>query len=109
MPGPNGLVAANLLADRGWDVIVVEAGPEPGGACRSAEVTAPGFVSDLFSAFYPLGVASPILRDLQLEKHGLRWRHAPSVLAHPLPEGRAAVLSRDLSATARVGRGIRVR
>ena len=98
--GPNGLVAANLLADRGWDVIVVEAGPEPGGACRSAEVTAPGFVSDLFSAFYPLGVASPVLRDLQLENHGLRWRHAPSVLAHPLPEGRAAVLSRDLSATA---------
>ncbi|MEX2291400.1 MAG: NAD(P)/FAD-dependent oxidoreductase [Mycobacteriales bacterium] len=98
--GPNGLVAANLLADAGWEVLVLEAQPEPGGAVRSAEVTAPGYVSDLFSAFYPLGVASPVLRDLQLEQHGLRWRHAPQVLAHPLPDGRAALLSRDLATTA---------
>ncbi|HET8621420.1 MAG TPA: FAD-dependent oxidoreductase [Acidimicrobiales bacterium] len=41
--GPNGLVAANLLADAGWDVLVLEAQPEPGGAVRTAEVTAPGF------------------------------------------------------------------
>ncbi|WP_399097400.1 NAD(P)-binding protein [Streptomyces sp. BBFR2] len=33
--GPNGLVAANLLADDGWAVEVVEAQPEPGGAVRS--------------------------------------------------------------------------
>ena len=29
--GPNGLVAANMLADRGWSVTVVEAASEPGG------------------------------------------------------------------------------
>ncbi|MFD0851921.1 FAD-dependent oxidoreductase, partial [Actinomadura adrarensis] len=29
--GPNGLVAANLLADAGWTVEVLEARPEPGG------------------------------------------------------------------------------
>lgn len=98
--GQNGLVAANLLADAGWDVLVLEAQPEPGGAVRSAEVTAPGYLSDLYSAFYPLGVASPVLRDLRLEDHGLRWRHAPQVLGHPLPDGRAAVLSRDLEQTA---------
>lgn len=98
--GPNGLVAANLLADAGWDVLVLEGASSPGGAVRSAEVAAPGFVSDLFSAFYPLGVASPVLRDLQLEEHGLRWRHAPQVLAHPLLDGRAALLSRDLATTA---------
>ena len=60
--GPNGLVAANLLADAGWRVLVLEAQPEPGGAVRSAELTHPGFVHDLFSAFYPLGVASPVMR-----------------------------------------------
>ena len=98
--GPNGLVAANLLADAGWDVLVLEANSSPGGAVRSAEVTAPGFVSDLFSAFYPLGVASPVLRGLHLEQHGLVWRHAPQVLAHPLHDDRAAVLSRDLATTA---------
>ena len=98
--GPNGLVAANLLVDAGWDVVVLEAQPEPGGAVRSGEVTAPGFVSDLFSAFYPLGAASPVIAALGLEEHGLRWRQAPLVLAHPTSDGRCAVLSRDLDQTA---------
>jgi len=98
--GVNGLVAATLLADAGREVVVLEGQETAGGACRSAEVTAPGFVSDLFSAFYPLGVASPILRDLRLDQHGLRWLHAPAVLAHPLLDGRTAVLSRDLDVTA---------
>lgn len=98
--GPNGLTAANLLADSGWDVLVLEGQPTPGGAVRSAEVAAPGFISDLFSSFYPLAVGSPVLRELHLEQHGLRWRHAPDVLAHPLRDGRAAVLSRDVARTA---------
>jgi phytoene dehydrogenase-like protein len=98
--GPNGLVAANLLADAGWDVVVLEGQPTPGGAVRSAEVTVPGYVSDLFSSFYPLALASPVLQDLGLEEYALRWRHAPAALAHPLLDGRAAVLSRDLDTTA---------
>ena len=98
--GPNGLVAAILLADAGWDVLLLEAQSEPGGAVRSAEVTVPGFVSDLYSAFYPLGMASPVMSRLGLDQYGLRWTHAPKVLAHPLPDGRAAVLSRDLELTA---------
>ena len=36
--------------------------PSPAGAVRSAELTHPGFVHDLCSAFYPLGVASPVMR-----------------------------------------------
>src|SRR6266540_1788414 len=98
--GPNGLVAANLLADAGWDVLVLEVNDEPGGAVRTAEVTAPGFRNDLFSAFYPLGAASPVLRALELEEHGLRWVRAPKVLAHPTRDGPAAVLSTDLDETA---------
>ncbi|MGW5360103.1 phytoene desaturase family protein [Actinopolymorpha pittospori] len=98
--GPNGLVAANLLADAGWDVLVLEASDAPGGAVRSAEITAPGYLSDLCSAFYPLGAASPILAELRLEEYGLTWRHAPAVLAHILPDDRCAVISRDAAATA---------
>ncbi|HMO10907.1 MAG TPA: FAD-dependent oxidoreductase, partial [Actinotalea sp.] len=82
--GPNGLVAANALADAGWDVLVLEAEEQPGGAVRTAEVVAPGFRSDLFSAFYPLAAASPVIRDLHLEEHGLAWRRSPDVLAHAL-------------------------
>ena len=98
--GPNGLVAANALGDAGWDVLLLEAQPEVGGAVRSAQVTAPGFVSDLFSAFYPLAAASPVIRDLDLGAHGLVWSHAPDVLAHALDDGRAAVLRRRAEDTA---------
>ena len=98
--GHNGLVAANMLADAGWDVLVLEGTAQVGGAVRSAEITAPGYLSDLCSAFYPLSAGSPALRDLGLEEYGLRWTHAPQVLAHLLPDGRAAVLSRDLDTTA---------
>jgi len=76
-------VAANVLAEHGWDVVVLEGAPVAGGAVQSAEVTAPGFLTDLFSAFYPMTVASPVIRDLALEDHGLRWAHAPKVLASP--------------------------
>ena len=98
--GPNGLVGANALADGGWDVLVLEAQDTVGGAVRSAEVTAPGFSTDLFSAFYPLAAASPVIKDLDLADHGLRWSHAPDVLAHVLDDGRAAVLSTDANRTA---------
>jgi phytoene dehydrogenase-like protein len=98
--GHNGLVAANLLADAGWEVTVLEATGEAGGSVRTAELTAPGFANDVFSAFYPLAVASPILRRLRLEEFGLEWVHAPLALAHPQADGRCAVLSRDLSETA---------
>jgi phytoene dehydrogenase-like protein len=98
--GHNGLVGANLLADAGWSVLVLEAAAEPGGAVRTAEVTAPGFRSDLCSAFYPLGAGSPVLRELDLAAYGLRWRHAPLVLAHVLPDDRCVVLSRDVEETA---------
>ena len=80
--GHNGLVAAAMLADAGWDVVVLEAQSEPGGAVKSAELF-PGYVSDLYSAFYPLSVASPALQALHLEDHGLQWTHAPAVVGHP--------------------------
>src|SRR5829696_7501710 len=98
--GPNGLVAANLLADAGWDVLVLEAADEPGGAARTTDTTAPGFHNDLCSAFYPLGAGSPIMRELDLTSYGLRWRHAPAVLAHVFPDDRLVLLSRDIERTA---------
>jgi phytoene dehydrogenase-like protein len=98
--GPNGLVAANVLADAGWSVLVLEAVGEPGGAVRTVENTVPGFHNDLCSSFYPLGAASPVITELGLEEYGLRWTHAPEVLAHVLPDDRAVLLSRDLDTTA---------
>ncbi|HEX6210558.1 MAG TPA: NAD(P)/FAD-dependent oxidoreductase, partial [Methylomirabilota bacterium] len=98
--GPNGLVAANMLADRGWSVEVFEAQDEPGGAVRSGELIEPGFVNDSFSAFYPLAAASPTIQALGLERFGLRWCRAPLVLAHPAADGTCPILSTDLDETA---------
>jgi len=99
--GHNGLVAAITLARGGRSVLVVEAAPALGGATATAELTLPGFRHDVFSAVHPASVASPVLAELELERHGLRWIHPELAMVHPLPEGRAAVLSQDLSRTVR--------
>lgn len=98
--GPNGLVAANRLADAGWSVLVLEAQPDVGGAVRSAEDVHEGFVHDTFSSFYPLAAGSPTIGSMRLEEHGLVWRHAPAVLGHPLPDGSWAIQHRDRELTA---------
>lgn len=98
--GPNGLVAANLLADRGWDVTVLEAQDTPGGAVRSDSDVHPGFVHDTFSSFYPLAVASQTIRGLGLERHGLAWEHAPAVAGTPFLSGEWALMHRSREATA---------
>ncbi len=98
--GPNGLVAANLLADAGWSVHVIEAQPRIGGAVATDDDVADGFVHDTCSSFYPLAAASPVIRRLGLEAYGLRWRRAPAVLGHPLPSGEWALLHRDPEQTA---------
>lgn len=99
--GHHGLVAANLLADAGWSVLVLEAGATPGGATRTAELAAPGFRSDVASAFYPLTAASPPLRALELEKWGLHLKHDRHVpLVQVMPDDRTVTLSRDVTETA---------
>jgi phytoene dehydrogenase-like protein len=71
--GPNGLAAALVLATAGRSVLVLEAAEQPGGGLRSAELTIPGFTHDVCSAIHPLALASPYLRTLPLERHGLEW------------------------------------
>lgn len=98
--GPNGLSAAIELARNGHSVTVFEANDTIGGGCRSAELTLPGFVHDLCSAFHPLGAASPFFRELDLSREGLEWIEPPAALAHPLDDGTAVVLERSIDATA---------
>jgi phytoene dehydrogenase-like protein len=98
--GPNGLTAAVLLARAGLSVEVFEAGNTPGGGCRSAQFTLPGFVHDICAAVHPMGVLSPVFRDIGLERFGLAWAPSRTPLAHPLPDGNVAVLEHSLAATA---------
>ena len=98
--GPNGLAAAITVAQTGRSVLVLEAADTPGGGARTAELTLPGFRHDVCSALHPLAVGSPYLSTLPLAEHGLEWVHPQHPVAHPLDDGRAAVLERDVDATA---------
>jgi phytoene dehydrogenase-like protein len=95
--GPNGLAGAVTLARAGLDVEVFEAEDTLGGGVRSLELTLPGFVHDVCSAIHPLGESSPFFRELALP---VEWVHPPAQAAHPLDDGTAVVLERDLDATA---------
>ena len=93
--GPNGLAAAIELARAGLSVTLLEGADTIGGGARSAELTLPGFVHDVCSAIYPLGIGSPFFSTLPLTDHGLEWIHPPAPLAHPLDDGTAVMLERS--------------
>jgi phytoene dehydrogenase-like protein len=97
--GPNGLAAAIALLQAGRSVRVLEASPTVGGGARTEPLTLPGHRHDTCSAIHPLAIASPFLRRLPLERHGLRFLHPDIPLAHPLDGGRAAVLHRSVDQT----------
>ncbi|MDQ1653970.1 MAG: hypothetical protein QOI35_3170, partial [Cryptosporangiaceae bacterium] len=98
--GPNGLAAAVALARAGLDVTVIEARDTIGGGTRTEELTLPGVLHDVCSAFHPLAVGSPFLQSLELEQYGLEWCWPEIDLAHPLDDGRAGVLVRSVDETA---------
>src|ERR1700686_2012837 len=97
--GPNGLAAAIVLAQAGLQVDVFEAEPTAGGAARTMELTIPDFLHDFGSAVHPMGAGSPFFSSLPLEDYGLEWIHSPAPLAHPLDDGTAVMLERELSDT----------
>jgi phytoene dehydrogenase-like protein len=97
--GPNGLAAAIVLAQAGLHVDVLEAETTPGGALRTLELTLTAFLHDFGSAIHPLGAGSPFFSSLPLSDHGLEWIHSPAPLAHPLDDGTAVMLERDLGDT----------
>jgi phytoene dehydrogenase-like protein len=98
--GPNGLAAAIRLAQAGKSVVVLEAADVPGGGMRSAELTLPGFLHDVCSSVFGMGICSPFFRTLPLEKHGLEWVFPPAALAHPFRDGPAALLYKSVDETA---------
>jgi len=98
--GPNGLTAAVTLARAGLSVRVYEGAATVGGGARTAELTLPGFRHDPCSAVYPLGSGSPVLSRLGLDQFGLSWVHPELPLAHPFPDGSAAVLATTPAETA---------
>src|ERR1035441_2800304 len=94
--GPNGLAAAIVLAQAGLKVEVFEAEAEPGGGARTLPLPLPCFLHDFGSALHPMAAGSPFFATLPLADHGLHWIHGDAPLAHPLDDGTAVILERNL-------------
>jgi phytoene dehydrogenase-like protein len=98
--GPNGLAAAVTLARQGVAVTVFEAADTIGGGTRTSDLTGDGLLHDHCSAVHPLAIGSPFMKEVDLGRYGLRWCQPEVDLAHPLDDGTAGVLRKDLAATA---------
>jgi len=98
--GPNGLAAGITLARAGARVAVLESASTFGGGLRSAMLTLPDYVHDICSAIHPLALGSPFMQTIPWDALGVKWVHPDFPLAHPLDDGRAAILHRSVGETA---------
>src|SRR5437763_12206549 len=92
--GHNGLVTAFYLAKAGFKPLVLERRTQPGGAAITEEFH-PGFrCSTLAHSAGPL--RTDVIRDMQLEKHGLKLITPEVSVASLSPDGRALTLYNDI-------------
>src|SRR5881392_3006909 len=101
--GVNSLACAALLARADWRVCVLERNDWFGGAIKTEELTEPGFLHDVFSAWHPLWVGGAAHAELgdELATHGLEYLNTELPTATAFPDGSAAFLLRDAEGNAR--------
>jgi phytoene dehydrogenase-like protein len=101
--GINSLACAALLARAGWDVRVLERNDYLGGAIKTAEITEPGFLHDVFSAWHPLWVGGAAHAELgdELAGRGLEYLNTDHPTATVFPDGESAFLLRGAEDNAR--------
>jgi phytoene dehydrogenase-like protein len=101
--GVNSLACGALLARGGWRVCVLERNDWLGGAIHTAELTQPGFVHDVLSAWHPLWVGGAAHAELgdELAHQGLEYLNTELPTATAFPDGEAAFLLRDAEGNTR--------
>lgn len=96
--GHNALVCAGYLAQAGYKIGLLERRPKVGGAVVTEE-RVPGFHFDLGGSAHILIHHTPIVRDLGLQKYGLRYIDVDPLFFSPYPDGSHLFIWRDLERT----------
>jgi len=93
--GHNGLACAAYLARAGARVLVLERAAQVGGSCSTAEATLPGFRHNICSVVHTHIPTSPVYRDLELERHGVRYVYPDHLRGTIFPDHRSIVMYRE--------------
>ena len=93
--GHNALICAGYLAKSGQRVLVLERRQNVGGGSVSEEVTLPGFLHNLHSAFHRFVPDLPWYKDLDLERFGLTYYQADVQNLLPTSDERCICIHRD--------------
>src|SRR6202050_2631923 len=96
--GHNGLVAAFYLANAGYKPLVIERREQVGGSAVTDEFH-PGFRCSTLA--HTAGPIRPeVVREMQLEKHGVKFITPETCVTALSPDGRALSLSQDANKSA---------
>ncbi|MDB4951479.1 MAG: dependent oxidoreductase [Gemmatimonadetes bacterium] len=99
--GHNALIAAAYLARAGRRVAVFERAAQAGGAVQTRDDVIPGCRIDVGSSAHILIHLTPILGELDLARHGLRYVDCDPWAWYPLEDGRAIEFWKDVDRTCR--------
>ena len=69
---------------------MLERSTRVGGACHTEEATLPGFKHNICSVVHTHIPLSPVYRDLELERHGVRYVYPSTCAARSFPTTRAS-------------------
>jgi phytoene dehydrogenase-like protein len=100
--GINSLACAALLAKAGRRVAVLERNDWLGGAIRTAGITEPGFLHEVFSSWHPLFAGSAAYAELKddLGARGFEYLNTELPTGTAYPDGTSAFLTTSTDATA---------
>jgi phytoene dehydrogenase-like protein len=97
--GPNALALAAYLAKAGQKLVLLERRFEAGGGLMTEEVTLPGYYHNTHAVYHMMVDYSPVFKDINLEKYGLKWLYPPVQFAMPFADGSAICLYTDVDKT----------
>ena len=94
--GINSLAGAALLAQKGWNVCVLEREERLGGCVyTSDELTLPGYRHEVLASWHPLFTGSAAYAELkdELDRRGLEYVNTGLPTASAFPDGSAAFVT----------------